>query len=296
MSGHPLVLVDVFAERAYEGNQLAVVLRASDLDAPRMQAIAREMNFSETSFVLHDEARAGAFDVRIFTPREEVPFAGHPTLGSAWVIRSELLRTAAPRVTLRLAVGEIPVTFEPAPDGRDRLWLEPRPPRFGETASRSTLAAVLGLDERDIAADQPIQAVSTGLPFWIVPLASLDAARRCRVDRARYDAFVRDREAKGILVFTRQTEDAANGIHARVFVDWYGVPEDPATGSANSCVAAYLVEHRVLGGTEVALRVEQGREMGRPSIIELRARKILERYEIAVGGRVVPVARGELLG
>jgi len=295
MSRHRLFLVNVFAERPYAGNQLAVVTRAADLDARRMQAIAREMNFSETSFVLDDAARDGAFDVRIFTPREEVPFAGHPTLGSAWVIRTELLREPCARLALRLAVGEIPVSFETTTDGTELLWLEPRPPWFGESAPRDTLAAVLGLGVDDLDGTHPIQAVSMGLPFWIVPLRSLDAARRCRVHREAYDAFVRDKEAKGIFVFTRETEDPGNAIHARVFVDWYGVPEDPATGSANGCFAAYLVEHRVLGGPEVSLRVEQGCEMGRPSIIELRAHKDGERFDVRVGGRVIPVARGELV-
>lgn len=289
MSRHPLFLVDVFAERRYAGNQLAVVTRAADIDAPTMQAIAREMNFSETSFVLHDEARGGAFDVRIFTPREEVPFAGHPTIGTAWVIRNELLQAAPASVTLRLGVGPIPVTF----DG-DLVWLEPRQPEFGPQAPRATLAAVLGLSVDQIDEAYPIQTVSMGLPFWIVPLASLDAARRCRLNRDAYDAFVSHAEAKGILVFTRETEDRANAIHARVFVEWYGVPEDPATGSANACCAAYLAEHRVLGPGDVAVRVEQGIEMGRPSIIELRARKRDGRFDVRVGGRVVPVARGEL--
>jgi trans-2,3-dihydro-3-hydroxyanthranilate isomerase len=290
MSAHPLFLVDVFAERRYAGNQLAVVLRAADLDAKTMQAIARETNFSETTFVLEEDARDGMFDVRIFTPREEVPFAGHPTLGTAWVIRNELLGGAAPSLTLRLGVGPIPVTFE-----GDLVWLEPRQPTFGPQADRETLASVLGLSVSDVAAAHPIETVSMGLPFWIVPLASLDAARRCRLDREAYRAFVEEAEAKGILVFARETEDQANAIHARVFVEWYGVPEDPATGSANACLAAYLAEHRVLGAGEITPRVEQGIEMGRPSILSLRAKKDGGRFEVRVGGRVIPVARGELL-
>ncbi len=294
MSRHRLFLVDVFAERRYAGNQLAVVTAAADLSREQMQAIAFEMNFSETSFVLEDESRDGAFDVRIFTPREEVPFAGHPTLGTAFVIRDEILRAKCERLTLRLAVGEIPVTFERAQDGREVVWLQPRQPTFAATARREVLARVLGLDTSDIDATHPVQQVSTGLPFWIVPLTSLAAARRCRVDREAYDAFVRDEEAKGILVFARETDDPQNGIHARMFADWFGVPEDPATGSANACLAAYFVEHRVLGGAEVSVRVEQGVEMGRPSILELRARLDRGHYDIRVGGRVIPVARGEL--
>jgi trans-2,3-dihydro-3-hydroxyanthranilate isomerase len=293
-SRHRLLLVDVFAERRYAGNPLAVVTAAADLGRDEMQAIAREMNFSETSFVLHDAPRDGAFDVRIFTPREEVPFAGHPTLGTAFVIREEMARATRDRLTLRLGVGEIPVTFERTSDGDEVLWLEPRPPTFGATASRETLARVLGLSPSDIDAHHPVQHVSTGLPFWIVPLTGLDAARRCRVSRDAYDAFVRNAEAKAIFVFARETVDPANAIHARMFSDWYGVPEDPATGSAAACLAAYLVAHRVLGGSEVAVRVEQGMEMGRPSILELRARASGGRYDLRVGGRVVPVAAGVL--
>lgn len=294
MSRKRLFLVDVFAERRYAGNPLAVVTGAAQLRSEHMQAIAREMNFSETSFVLHDEPRAGAFDVRIFTPREEVPFAGHPTLGTAFVIRDEIAGASCERLTLRLGVGEIPVAFEPAPGGGEVVWLRSPPPTFGATARREVLAGVLGLETADVDAVHPVQHVSMGLPFWIVPLASLAAARRCRVNRDAYDAFVKNEEAKGIFVFARETEDPANGIHARMFADWYGVPEDPATGSANASLAAYLVAHRVLGGAEVSVRVEQGIEMGRPSILELRAREEGGRYDVRVGGRVVPVARGEL--
>jgi trans-2,3-dihydro-3-hydroxyanthranilate isomerase len=295
MSGREFHIVDVFAERKYAGNQLAVITEADGLDGDTMQAIAREMNFSETTFVLGPGEGTAAFRVRIFTPAEEVPFAGHPTLGTAWVIRRELLSEPCDRVTLELGVGSIPVRFERPADSSELLWMLQRQPEFGPVASMSELAVVLGIEESALIGDHPIQQVSTGLPFWIVPLTSLEAVRSCRLDVASYEAFIRDRQARAILVFAPEAYDEANQINARMFAPYYGVSEDPATGSANGCLAAYLVRHGVLGGNEIDIRVEQGYEIGRPSLLRLRAWEREGRFEIQVGGKVIPVARGTLL-
>lgn len=295
MNDRPLHIVDVFAERPYAGNQLAVVSDARGLAPEAMQAIAREMNFSETSFVLDREPGPQGFAVRIFTPAHEVPFAGHPTLGTAWVIRETLGVAAHGGVTLALAAGSIPVTFERDGQGLELLWMRQRSPEFGPTVDARELAPVLGIAAADFDPGFPVRRVSTGLPFWIAPLASLDAVRRCRVDLPAYEAFVGPRDTQSIFVFARQALRPENQLHARMFSPYYGVTEDPATGSANGCLAAYLVEHGVLGGRSVDVRVEQGHEMGRPSLLYLRAGRDAGSIEVRVGGRVIPVARGTLV-
>jgi trans-2,3-dihydro-3-hydroxyanthranilate isomerase len=287
-------IVDVFAEEKYAGNQLAVVREAGGLSGDQMQKLARQMHFSETTFILSDAERDGGYDVRIFTPAAEVPFAGHPTLGTAYVIRHEVIRRPVACVKLNLQVGQIPVTFEPRAGG-DLVWMTPREATFGETFQARAIAPLLTLRETDIDENFPVQSVSTGLPFALVPLRSLDAVRRARVITDQWLDWVKDRQAKMVFVFCRETVDPGNHIHARAFADYYGVPEDPATGSANSCFAAYLVKHRYFGADPIDVRVEQGYELGRPSLIYLRAKRSGERIEVNVGGKVIPIARAELV-
>ncbi|RPJ28160.1 MAG: PhzF family phenazine biosynthesis protein, partial [Planctomycetaceae bacterium] len=246
-------------------------------------------------FILSDTPRDGGYDVRIFTPAAEVPFAGHPTLGTAYIIRQEILRQPIRQVNLNLKVGQIPVRFDRQSDGRDILWMTPKEATFGEVLNIGELAPLLTIAGADIDTDFPIQSVSTGLPFILLPLRSLEAVRRAGVVRDKWLDWVRDRPAKMLFVFCRQTVDPANDIHARAFADYYGIVEDPATGSANSCFAAYLVKHRYLDTDQIDARVEQGYEIGRPSLIYLRARRSSERIEVNVGGKVVPIAKAELI-
>lgn len=285
-------IVDVFAEGKYAGNQLAVFRNAGHLSSDEMLSIAREMHFSETTFILGEEPGAGGgFDVRIFTPGEEVPFAGHPTLGTAHIIRSELLGGQADQVTLNLKVGPIPVTFS----GDGYSWMRQVQPSFGPRHSRAALAPVLGLDPAALDDRFPIEEVSTGLPFFIVPLRSLAALKAATVDLPRYYDLIRDTVAKGILVFCPETHEAGNDLSVRVFVDYYGVPEDPATGSANGCLAAWLVRNRFTGQPSIDLRVEQGYEIDRPSLLLLRAREQDGGIAVNVGGRSITVAVGEFV-
>jgi trans-2,3-dihydro-3-hydroxyanthranilate isomerase len=284
-------ILDVFTDYKYSGNQLAVFRNASGIQAGEMQQIAREINFSETTFILSEEPNNGGYDVRIFTPREEVPFAGHPTLGTAFLIRSELLGGKAEKVTLNLKVGQIPVTF--ARDGSGEM--KQKEPIFGARHDRRILAEVLGLDIAEIDSHLPIQEVSTGLSFFIVPLGSLNALKKAKVDLEKYYHLIAHTQAKGILVFTREPREPGEDMAVRVFVDYFGVPEDPATGSANGCLAGYLAEHQVLGSGDVDVTVGQGHEVGRPSRIHLRAQKHAGGIEVFVGGQAVIVARGEML-
>ncbi len=287
----PFYILDVFAEEKYAGNQLAVFRDAGTLPTNDMQAIAREMHFSETTFILSDEPVDGGFDVRIFTPAAEVPFAGHPTLGTAHVIRREILRGSGDKVTLNLGVGQIPVTF--GPDGTS--WMQQVEPTFGPRHRSEDLAGILGLDVAAIDARFPVEEVSTGLSFFIVPLKTLGFLQAAAVNRPRYFEFIQDTEAKGIVVFCPEPHEPGHDLSVRVFVDYYGVPEDPATGSGNGCLAAYLAKNRYFGTPAIDAQVEQGYEIARPSLLLLRAEQTATRFSVQVGGRSIIVARGEFV-
>jgi len=198
-------------------------------------------------------------------------------------------------VTLKLKIGQIPVACEPQAAGGDSVWMTPKEAVFGETFEPRDIAPLLTLDADDIDPDFAIQAVSTGLPFVLVPLRSLDAVRRARVVKDQWLAWVKDRQAKMVFVFCRETVHPANQLHARAFCDYYGIVEDPATGSANSCFAAYLTQQRYFGSDEIDVRVEQGYEIGRPALIYLRAQNRGGTTHVEVGGKVMMIAQGRLL-
>ena len=287
-------IVDVFAEQKYAGNQLAVFLRAGSLSVEEMQSIAQEINFSETTFVRSDGPRQGGYDVRIFTPKREVPFAGHPTLGTAFVIQREIIGHRVGEICLNLDVGPIPVTFS-RDTGADVLWMQQNAPEFGETIQHAEIADILGLDESDIDHRYPVQDVSTGLWFVIVPVTSLGAIKQARIVRDKYFPFVANRQAKGLLLFCPETYDRDNDLNVRMFDPCDGIEEDAATGSGNGCLAAYMVEHRYFGGDSIELQVEQGCEMNRPSLLHLLASRSREEITVGVGGKVAAVASGQWL-
>jgi trans-2,3-dihydro-3-hydroxyanthranilate isomerase len=281
-------IVDVFAEEKYAGNQLAVVRGGAGLSDETLQKIALEMNYSETTFVLSEEDTGGGYDVRIFTPGHEIPFAGHPTLGTAYVIQHEILASPVERITLKLKAGEVPVTFG------EVLWMRQLPPALGRTLDSTSVASTLRLDRADLDDRYPVQEVSTGLPALIVPLRDLDALRRCKVDWERYTEVAGP--GKNLYVFCPEPHDGGPGdLSARMFANDLGVPEDPATGSAAGCLAAYLLEHSCLGTDSVDVRVEQGYEIGRPSLLYLQAARDGDEMRVDVGGKVQLVARGELI-
>jgi trans-2,3-dihydro-3-hydroxyanthranilate isomerase len=287
--------VDVFAEEKYAGNQLAVFRNAKSISDSEMQRIAREINYSETTFIASDEKREGGYDVRIFTPGQEVPFAGHPTLGTAYVIQREIIGAPIETIILNLKVGQIPVTVTYTGKRADVLWMKQKPPTFTQTLDASKVADVLQLDKKDIDDRFPIQEVSTGLPFIIVPLKTISALKKARVNRDKYFALVENTEAKAILIFCPETHIKGNDLSVRVFVDYFGIPEDPATGSGNGRLAGYLVNHSYFGKKEIGVRVEQGYEIGRPSLPLLRAKDDKGRIDVSVGGKVVMVAKGEFI-
>ena len=287
-------IVDVFAEEKYAGNQLAVVRDAAGLSDSEMQNITKEMNYSETTFILSDDQRNGGYDVRIFTPAEEVPFAGHPTLGTAYVIQQEIIKEPVEKIILNLKVGQIPVTFNYTGKEKNVLRMKQIEPIFGQIIEPEQISQVLGINTGDIDERFPVQEVSTGMFFIIVPLKTLDVVKRAKVAKDKYFKLIENRQAKAILVFCPETYSKENDLNVRVFVDYYGIPEDPATGSGNGCLAGYLVKNRYFGKDQIDIRAEQGYEIGRPSLIYLRAENKEGQIDISVGGKVVMVARGQL--
>jgi trans-2,3-dihydro-3-hydroxyanthranilate isomerase len=288
-------IVDVFAETKYAGNQLAVFTNAGHLKTEEMQRLAKEINFSETTFVLSPEPQANGYDVRIFTPTQELPFAGHPTLGTAFVLQQALIQQPIAQINLNLKVGQIPVTLTYQDQTPDILWMQQNPPIFGERLTAESIAPVLGLAADEIDSRFPIQIVSTGIPFILVPLKTLAALQCIKVNVDRLFALVETLAAKEIFVFCPETRHPANQFSARMFAHCLGIPEDPATGSANGCFAAYLSHHRYLGSNVVDARVEQGYEIDRPSLLLIKTQLIGESIAVQVGGKVVMVAQGEFV-
>lgn len=287
-------IVDVFAEEKYAGNQLAVFTGGDALSTEQMQRIAKEMNYSETTFILASDAQ-DSYSVRIFTPEQELPFAGHPTLGTAFILQQEVIRQPVETIVLNLKVGPIPVSVIYQHQSPSVLWMRQNPPVFGQRLAVEAIAPVLNLDPTEIDDRVPIQEVSTGVPFIIVPLKTLESLQRIKVNRDAYFALVEPLQGKGILVFCPQARSAANQFSVRMFAEAMGVIEDPATGSANGCLAGYLVQHRYLGDQPLDVRVEQGYEIGRPSLLLLRAQRQEGAIEVNVGGQVVMVAKGEFV-
>jgi trans-2,3-dihydro-3-hydroxyanthranilate isomerase len=288
-------IIDVFAEEKFAGNQLAVYRNAGTLSGQEMQKIAKEMHFSETTFVLSEEQRDGGYDVRIFSPEKEMPFAGHPTLGTAFAIQQEIIKQKVEKVVLNLKVGQIPVSFNYKGNRLDTLFMEQIPPTFGRIVDSKTVSEVLSIDVDDIDARFPIEEVSTGVPFLIVPLKTLDAVKRASTNKDKYFKLIERLDAKAILIFCRETYKEEDDLNVRMFADYLGITEDPATGSANGCLVGYLVKHRFFGKDTVDLRAEQGYEIGRPSLLFLKAENERERIMVLVGGRCIMVAKGAIV-
>ena len=285
-------ILDVFAESKYAGNQLAVFRNAGDLKTDEMQIIALEMNYSETTFILSEDKREGGYDVRIFTPAEEIPFAGHPTLGTAYIIRNEMETVKSDEIKLNLKAGQIPVSF--GSDG-EVIWMRQNPAVFRHVLNHDRVAECLNLHTEDLDSRFPVQEVSTGTPFIIAPLKSLQAIKRAHINLSKFMSMVDELEGRAILLFCPETYNENNDLNVRMFADYYGVPEDPATGSANGCLAGYLVKYDYFDSEEIDIRVEQGYEIKRPSLLYLRSAYKDSEIRVEVGGKVILVAKGNLL-
>jgi len=286
-------IVDVFAESRLSGNQLTVFRDCTNLSTASMQKIAQEMHYSETTFITSEEPHDGGYDVRVFTPGNELPFAGHPTLGTAYIVRSQIIRKPAKKVVLNMRVGQIPVTFSYRGGSPDVLWMRQKRPTFGKTFDRGRIARILGLGAPDLDQRFPVGLVSTGVPFVIVPLKGLREIRKINVDNAALRKLFKETNSTVILVFSPETYSKDNQLNVRVLGVPENIPEDPATGSGNGCLAAYLVKHRYFETDEIDIRVEQGYEVNRRSLLLLRAKNNPDGIEVNVGGRVQFVAKGE---
>ena len=297
MMTHSFYIVDVFAIAKYTGNQLAVFPNADQISDQQMQQFAKEINFSETTFITASSPKENEYDVRIFTPNQELPFAGHPTLGTAYIIRDYLLsqeqKTNINQLTLNLKVGKISVTIETTSQGEEIFWMRQNNPEFGQSVSPETMAAVLSISPDQINPNFPIQEVSTGIYFLIVPVNSLETLKQININLEMYYQLISSLDAKSILVFCPETYSPENDLCVRVFADYLGIPEDPATGSANGCLAGYLLENKVFPTEKSPLqvKVEQGYEINRPSLLFLEA----SQEEIKVGGQVKTIAQGSFI-
>jgi trans-2,3-dihydro-3-hydroxyanthranilate isomerase len=290
MRRYPFVTVDVFTSKPLEGNPLAVFTDARGLSDSEMQALAREMNLSETSFVFpRNEAieRERGVQVRIFTIASELEFAGHPTLGTAFVLADA---RHCREVALDLNVGRIPVRFEDR-DGTVFGEMTQRDPEFGQIHHAQEVAQASGLPVDSIDRSFPIQTVTTGNPFAIVPLKSLSAVRALQSDPVQMDAYLKRTDARWFYFVTREVEDPAAKLHARM--QFFG-RDDPATGSAAGPTAAWMVRYGIAQPNEQVL-IEQGIEAMRPSRIFVRASGDGSRiHNIRVAGHVVTVIHGEV--
>jgi len=288
-------LVDVFTSRPFGGNQLAVFHDAGKLSKAQMQSLAREMNFSESTFVISPARRADPIRVRIFTPQREIPMAGHPTVGTTWVLASRG-QLPAGDAALRLGIGEIKVTIEGRPRNPAFVWMAHKPAEFGEQRSdRARIAEALGIRPDDVRADLPIQMVSTGNPFLFIPLASTDALARC-VSSAPALLGLFDSPGKILPVYLFVCGEALkSGVRARMFAPHTdGIVEDPATGSAAAPLGAYLHAQGIIGPVpRTRFKAIQGVEMGRRSEIIVEVREGGgDRVSVSIGGKCAIVGEG----
>jgi trans-2,3-dihydro-3-hydroxyanthranilate isomerase len=307
---------DVFSSKALEGNSLAVFFDGRGLSDAGMQAIAKEMNLSETTFILPRDAateRERGVRVRIFTVQEELPFAGHPTLGTAFALRGEIgarspllakdARNGAPKepseIVLELNVGRVPVRFEEKPGEPVFGEMTQVDPVFGIQHDREAVARATGLGIDDFDSSLPIETVSTGLPYTVTPLKSLAVIQNLRLDLSGANEYLAKTGGKFFYFVARETVDPTARLHARML--FYN-GEDPATGSAAGCAAAWMAAHGVAKSDERVL-IEQGLEMQRPSRIFVRATSQNNRanevhdnriVNVRVGGNAIEVMRGEV--
>jgi trans-2,3-dihydro-3-hydroxyanthranilate isomerase len=296
-------LVDVFTNRQFGGNPLAVFTNGRGLRAETMQAIAKELNLSETTYVLPPETAANDYRVRIFTPGQELPMAGHPTIGTTYVLAREHMIArgadgAETEIKLEEGVGTIPVRIEWR-EGAAR-FIEMRQPRpvFGpRVEDLRAVAEMLSIEPEEIASTNlPPEVVSCGVPFLFVPVKSLRAVRDIKFRLDVWESQLKNVVPPEVFVFTREVEFADSTVHGRMFAPGIGIWEDPATGGASGPLGCYLVRHGVVPCDGVAELVsEQGIEMGRPSFIKIRiAREGEEITDVRVGGECRFMGEGYL--
>jgi len=297
-------LVDVFTDRQFGGNPLAVFTNGRGIGTETMQAIAKELNLSETTYVLPPDDAANDYRVRIFTPGQELPMAGHPTVGTTYVLAREHMIArgedgAETEIKLEEGVGTIPVRIEWR-EGAARFieMRQPRPVFGARVADLQAVAEMLSIEPEEIAATNlPLEVVSCGVPFLYVPVKSLRAVRNIKFRVDVWESRLKTIVPPEVFVFTREVEFAGSTVHSRMFAPGMGIWEDPATGGASGPLGCYLVRHGVVGceGGRADITSEQGIEMGRPSFIKIRiGREGEEITDVRVGGECRFMGEGYL--
>ena len=292
------VTLDVFTSRRFAGNPLAVVLEAEGLSGDAMQTIAREFNLSETVFVLPPENAAHRAKLRIFTPGAELPFAGHPTVGTAVLLGRIDAKGGSKDMVLEESVGPVRCRVEPAEvdSGRASFDLPRLPEHRGEAGDAVDIAAALTLEPDDLGCeDFEPGKWAAGVPFAMIPVRGLDAIGRSRSNLAVWDTAFGTPRPTGPFLFCRETVEAGHAFHARMFAPHMGITEDPATGSAAAAFAGLIAQHENLADGSHEFTIEQGYEMGRPS--QIRLTLTIQRGALAgatIGGDAVVVSEGTI--
>ncbi len=301
MRSYRYLQLDVFTDRAFGGNQLAVFVDGRGLTADLMQTIAKEMNFSETTFVLPPEKPDTDARMRIFTPELELPMAGHPTVGSTFALaRTGVIGPDRERFVFGLGVGPTPVSLAWRDGELTFVWMTQLPPTFSDPVpDPGRAAAALGLPATAVTSTGlPVQTVSCGVPFLFVPLATRRAVDAASLDRAAYDDFIRDAglDTGGLFLFSPEPGNDKASAYSRMFAPGLGVTEDPATGAASGPLGCYLVQHRVVSSDKAgSLLSLQGVKMGRPSHVHISIGVHYGRIAtVRVGGESVIVGEGAL--
>jgi trans-2,3-dihydro-3-hydroxyanthranilate isomerase len=294
-------IVDVFARNKYEGNQLAVFVDLENLISDSlMQAIAREINFSETSFIKKDKGNQ-RFVVRIFTPEHEVPFAGHPSIGTSYVISKFLLKEPKSKLILELVHSDIEISvLQPDNIDESTLFMTQAQPEFRNTFSHAEISSELGIDINYLDTSLPVQEISTGLPYIIIPLKNLEAIEKLNLSYSSFQKFLETRKkyktnsatghSTSLFFFTKETYEKGNNFNSRMLLlENNKLSEDAATGSANGCFLAYLLKYV---DKKIIATVEQGFQMNRKSYLYLEGEVVNDKYLIQVGGKTKLVSEG----
>ena len=305
MSPMKLYVVDVVATKKYTGNQVAVIECDQPLEIELMLRIARELSLPEISFVQNKPNKDGSYNVRMFTPEREISFSGHPTLGTAFIIYNFLDTKKKDEILLNLPSGQVSIEISQLDKKGDSNFISKskpclssnqKNPEFGRIYEPVLLSKILGLEPQDFDKKFPIQEVTIGLHVILVPLKSLEILKQIKINLERYNWLVQRTQAKLILAFCSETEHPENNLHVRVFADYYGIPEDAATGSSNGCLVGYLAKYKYFGKDSVDVRIEQGYEIGRPSLILAKAQIESDGIiNVSIGGLVNLVVEGEIL-
>ena len=291
-NGKKFHIIDVFAEKPFCGNQLVVIEHSDDLSDTVKQKIAAEMNYSETVFINNFNNEAHSAEISIFTPKQQIPFAGHPCLGAAWVLKKKGFPLEGDHLYLQTRAGEICMYFSQDESSDTVIWMQQPDAVFGAQYLIPDTAAALGLEVDDFDENYPLQWVSAGLPHMIIPLKTKDALQRASVQADAWVELFHDSEPCNLLIFTPQPFEENQNLAVRVFAPQLGIREDSATGSGNGCLAAWLLKHRYFDSGDISVIAGQGYLMNRPSQLYLQGRIEDNQMQVFVGGKISPMASG----